>query len=206
MFKATWHWCEPTCHYHEILADRDQRDIWSWSQWPLTLTHVTLRLLALHSTGDEPSYEQEIYVSVEKKKSCHHNFLFFLWHAGLGSPDLSFFPIEIVIFTENMSIFSFFSSDIRWPTIFISFPLTCKKNPCWDPSSVDYNATSLTEPLWKINTLLHDPRCNTLQDMNELLVNWLLDSDEYRVSSRIPESNSMIFPEILPFFQDTSTK
>ncbi len=95
-----------------------------------------LRLLALYSTDDEPSYERQLCL-MRKNRSHLSFFIFFLRHAGI----LIQFPQK----NGNLSLLFFLSSDISWPGTFILFffPPTWKKCPCRDLSSVEYSAGSL---------------------------------------------------------------
>ena len=85
-----------------------------------------IRQLALYSTGDWPSYVLELCPT--RKKSSHLSF-FFLRHAGFTSLDLTFFPLKMAIFTENLLIFPFLFNS--WPRsfIFIFFLRHGRKTP-----------------------------------------------------------------------------
>ncbi len=70
--------------------------------------------------------------------------IYFLWPV-LFSSENSHFYCKFVIF----SFFIFSSSDISWARnfIFIFFPPTCKKDPCRNPSSIEYSASCLMDSL-----------------------------------------------------------
>ncbi len=105
------------------------------------------------------------YVRREKKVAISAYFFnFFLRLAVFTLLDLSIFPLKKFIFTENLSIcpvlFFFPPTSAGREILFLFFfPPTLRKNPCRDPSSVEYNESCLilvvTLYCCNIHVLLH---------------------------------------------------
>ncbi len=92
------------------------------------------------------------HVRREKQSSHLRFFLFFPPTCRIYYSWVVLFFLKNVHFywkSVNFSFFIFLSSDISWPRnfIYIFFPPTCRENPCRDPSSVENNASCLSQAL-----------------------------------------------------------
>ncbi len=129
-----WHLKEPTLHSHLNRFNNQ-----GWNKAARTIFYGWRALLLAENMSD-------------KKKRSHLSFFYIFssdmqdWVYLTCRFSRYKLPFSLKICQFSPFYFSFLRHQLANIFIFIFFPPTCNKNPCRDPSSVEYSAGSLSNP------------------------------------------------------------